>query len=212
LNPAAASTTNAGCVHFGKDSNSMSEKIIGSDRSLRTAIPADLRYIEHLSRKYATEVGFIPRSAMAAYIDSSNVTICEENKSEAGYLLGRDYLRWNIGIRPIFQAAVQMDAQKRHHGLALLTRTEVAAREAGQIAIQACCREGLDANEFWRIAGFEKICEMWPNNSRKKHVFCWRKLLTEFVPDWFYQPPPVAGYRGKVTNIPKPLPVFDISR
>ena len=86
--------------------------------------------------------------------------IAEENDDAAGYILSRPKLRWQPAMRSITQAAVAMDAQRRHHGLALLARIEQESRSAGLLAIQACCAVGLDSNDFWRAAGFLPIVHM----------------------------------------------------
>lgn len=104
-------------------------------------------------------------------------------------------------MRPITQAAIAFDAQRRHNGLALIASEAAAAREAGQVALQAMCRSDLDANDFWNAAGFEKIGEYDPKNARKKTMICWRRRLITAVPTWYHQLPPVAGHKArKVTH------------
>jgi GNAT superfamily N-acetyltransferase len=153
--------------------------------------------VHDLQDRFSNEIGFIPRAATEWYIDAGRVLICTENGTPCGMLLGRDSLRWNIAIRPITQAAVYTDAQRRHHGLALVRRVADEARNAGQMALQSCCRSGIDANEFWFAAGFTKVCEMMPQTARRKAVICWRlQLDPAYRPLWFNVPPPVAGYRA----------------
>lgn len=127
--------------------------------------------------------------------------IAEQNDDAAGYILSRTRLRWQPKMRSITQAAVAMDAQRRHHGLALLTRIEEEARSAGLLAIQACCAVGLDSNDFWRAAGFLPIVHMRPRNVRGREIICWRKPLTPLVPTWFAMPPKFAGYVGKAPTL-----------
>lgn len=177
----------------------MVQILLPQPSTLRIASPQDMSFVRSLAREFSNEVGFIPQQALDWYIDAGGVNLVLENGEPAGYLLGRDQLRWNIAIRPIFQAAIHFDAQRRHHGLALVNAREDAAREAGQVALQACCREGLEANEFWRLAGFEEICRLDPSNSRGKNVVCWRKQITEHRPAWFTVPPPVSGYRKRTS-------------
>lgn len=163
----------------------------------RIATLGDQRYIDALAKKFSNEVGFLPRTALEAYIAMGGVELALENGEPAGYILSRGYLRWNIAMRPITQAAVQFDAQRRHLGLELVARAEAHAREVGQIAIQACCREGLDANDFWQAAGFRKICRLDPRSQRNRQIIVWRKSLNDHIPPWFILPPPVHGYRAR---------------
>jgi hypothetical protein len=110
-------------------------------------------------------------------------------------------------MRSITQAAVAMDAQRRHHGLALLSRIESESRAMGLLAIQACCAVGLESNEFWHTAGFRPIVHMRPRNIRGREIICWRKPLTAQVPIWFAMPPKYAGYVGA-----KPITTRDPNR
>lgn len=164
---------------------------------IRIATNHDHLYIDALAKKFSNAVGFIPNAALEKYIELGGVQIGLENGEPAGYILSRGYLRWCIAMRPITQAAVQFDAQRRHVGLELVARAEAHAREAGQIAIQACCREGLAANDFWKAAGFREICQLNPRAARKKQIIVWRKPLSNHIPPWFVLPPPVHGYRAR---------------
>jgi N-acetylglutamate synthase-like GNAT family acetyltransferase len=169
-----------------------------TNNPIRLATPADLLFIEDLQRKFSNEVGFIPREATRNYLEMRCVKVIEENGLPAGLVLGREALRWNIAMRPIFQAAVDFTAQRRHLGLELVAAHARAARAAGQVALQACCREGIDANAFWHAAGFEEICRLDPSNARRRQVIVWRQQLwPDFEPAWYRMPPPVAGYRAR---------------
>lgn len=166
-------------------------------RTLTRSTTSDSLYVLDLSRKFSNQLGFIPREGLETYCAMGRVLIGRENDAPAGYLLGRNALRWQPLMRPIYQAAVQMDAQRRALGLTLIAQVEAEARAAGQLAIQACCRVGLDANEFWKAAGFQPICYMDPGNARKRHVICWRKALTKKIPLWFVGFPRLAGWKSK---------------
>jgi hypothetical protein len=179
----------------------MVQILLPAATSIATATAQDKTFVRSLAKKFSNAVGFIPDAALDWYLDASCVNLAVENGEPAGYLLGRDQLRWNFAIRPIFQAAICFDAQRRHIGLALVDAREDAAREAGQVALQANCREGLDANHFWQQAGFVEICRMKPDTARAKEVICWRKLLAPFEPRWFRQPPPLSGYRRMRTKV-----------
>jgi N-acetylglutamate synthase-like GNAT family acetyltransferase len=169
---------------------------------IRLATHKDLRFVEHLQKRFTNQIGFIPRAAVENLIDWRLCTIALENGAPAGMLLGRDRLRWNIAIRPITQAAIDFDAQRRHNGLALVSEVQNAARSAGQLALQCCCREGLEANEFWRAAGFEEVCRLDPQSARGRKVICWRKLVLPHVrPAWFLIPPPVSGHKARKTRL-----------
>lgn len=163
---------------------------------IRPATLADLRFVTHVQKRFTDQLGFLPTPALEWYLANNGVTIANENDTAAGYLLGRPRLRWQPLMRPIYQAAVLMDAQRRHHGLQLLAVVEAAAIAAGQIALQANCAAGLDANEFWAAAGFKPIAHLTPANVRGRDVICWRKPLTRSIPPWFVQLPDRAGHHA----------------
>jgi hypothetical protein len=163
----------------------------------RQARPRDHRFVDALQRRFGGSLGFLPTPAIAAYLERGHVRIALENGDPAGYLLGSPRLRWQPLLRPIYQACVAMDAQRRHHGLQLLKDVEAAALTAGQIGIQANCAVGLEANEFWLAAGFKPIAILTPQNARNREIICWRKPLVTRLPLWFANPPDRAGHKAQ---------------
>lgn len=169
--------------------------------TIRIATAADLTFVLHLQRKFSNQVGFLPTPAVEQYLAKTAITIATENGEPAGYLLGNHALSWQPLLRPITQAAVCFDAQRRRHGLQLIHTVEADAIAAGQLGLQANCREDLDANAFWRAAGFVAICRLKPDNARGRPVIVWRKPLTRKLPLWFAAPPLRAGHRASTPTV-----------
>jgi len=167
---------------------------------LSRATIADLRFIDSLQKKFGRSLGFLPTQALEVNLEAGNVDLCMENGDPAGYLLCRPKLSWQPGLASIVQAAVCMDAQRRHHGLALLLQIEERARAAGQIGMQANCAVGVEANEFWAAAGFKPIAHLTPATKSQREIICWRKALVRKLPLWFTQLPAAAGGRGLAVN------------
>lgn len=167
-------------------------------RGLVKAAPADLKFVDSLQRKFGRSLGFLPTAALEENIRRGNVTLTCENGDEAGYLMVRPKLSWRPELASIVQAAVCMDAQRRHHGLALLLTIEAEARARGQVGLQANCAIGVEANEFWQAAGFKPIAHLTPNTKSGRHVICWRKPLVRALPAWFTELPQRAGHRAAV--------------
>ena len=106
-------------------------------RQLVKATLADISFVNSLQKKFGKSLGFLPTQALEINLEAGNVTLTNENDDAAGYMLVRPVLAWCPGMASIVQAAVCMDAQRRHHGLALLLLLEEAARRRHQLALQA---------------------------------------------------------------------------
>ena len=118
------------------------------------ATPADLAYVVALQKRNHEALGFIPRAALSEKIDLGRIWLTRENGDPAGYLHHGSLAVPEVRI---FQAAVQYDARRRHHGLALVADLVERAREAGARGISLRCLDFLDANDFWTAAGFKRI-------------------------------------------------------
>ncbi len=111
----------------------------------------ELSYLVALQKKFHYELGFLPREALASKIERGAVWLARENGEPAGYLCHGSFARPEIRI---FQAAIQYDARRRHLGLSLVADLVARARQAGAAGISLRCLNDLDANGFWRAAGF----------------------------------------------------------
>jgi ribosomal protein S18 acetylase RimI-like enzyme len=167
---------------------------------LSRATLKDIKFIDSLQKKFGRSLGFLPYEALEVNLEAGNVDLAMENDEPAGYLLCRPRLAWQPLLGSIVQAAVAMDAQRRHHGLALLLQVEERARRAGQVALQANCAIGVEANEFWAAAGFKPIAHLTPATVSGREIICWRKPLTRKLPSWFTMLPKQAGGRGLKVN------------
>lgn len=174
-------------------------------RPLVRGTVADLKFIDSLQKKFGKSLGFLPTQALEKNLEAGNVVITNENDTEAGYLLVRPILGWQPLMASIVQAAVCMDAQRRHHGLRLLLQIESEARKRGQVAMQANCAIGVEANDFWRAAGFKPVVHMTPNTKSGREIICWRKPLTRSLPAWFTDMPTRAGHRCRVPTSQRDL-------
>jgi N-acetylglutamate synthase-like GNAT family acetyltransferase len=174
--------------------------------AIRVATADDQKFIDSLQRKFAGCLGFLPSVALETLTTQGHIRMASENDEPAGYILSRPRLQWCPQMRSITQAAVAMDAQRRHLGLQLLEAITAEARANGILALQACCAVGLDSNEFWAAAGFTPIAHLTPANVRGREIICWRKPLVSKVPVWFAMLPRRAGHLAhKPTSDRDPL-------
>ena len=124
------------------------------DGQVACAIPADLAYVVALQKQNHAALGFIPRVALAEKIALGRIWLARENGEPAGYLHHGSLAMPEVRI---FQAAIQYDARRRHHGLALVDSLIGRARASGARAVSLRCLDFLDANDFWSAAGFSLI-------------------------------------------------------
>lgn len=114
---------------------------------VRTAVVADLAFLDDLQNRNRHALGFLPWSALASYLAKARVLIAEENNDPAGYFL-------TLPSGKIVQAAVDFDARRRHLATALLTRC-LAGLAHLHLPYAGCwCADDLDANAFWQESGF----------------------------------------------------------
>lgn len=161
---------------------------------VRLARPIDLPFIEHLARSNTEEVGFLPKQAIGEYIDRRAVMLAMENGDPAGYLLGKHHVPDYPGTTMIHQACVCFDARRRALGLSLVKRYTTAAAVSGNGAVQLWCRGNLDANEFWKAAGFEAMA-LRPGGERRgiPHIL-WRIAVVRHA---LLSIPPSTRRRGR---------------
>lgn len=164
-----------------------------SQSSIRTATISDLKFIDALQRKFSNHLGFLPREALVEYVNSGLVTLVEENGEPAGYLAARRRLRSQKWLRPITQAAVCLDAQRRHLGIALVDH--VAAVAYGDLleGLQLWIADDLQEVSFFTAAGFVIVGKREPQNARQRRLLLMRKSLNPWIHGDFYKLPTVAG-------------------
>jgi hypothetical protein len=146
-----------------------------ANTQLSIAVAEDLPWIYTLQRRFARALGWIPKEAMQEPITQQRIILASENGDPAGFLFHKA-LHGEPHVHTIVQAAVAMDAQRRHHGLAALNQLEQSIDED---LLQCWCAEELESNAFWFCAGFEPIAIRDPKNCRGRRLILWRKALTE---------------------------------
>lgn len=140
----------------------------------RASLP-HLPYIVHLSKLHAEELGFLPREAMASYLERGRVTLARENGEPCGYFL-------TSALQPqtrIFQAAVQLDARGLGHARTMLGDLIARAAIARCTRITLHCRDGLASNGFWTACGFTGAGLILGGRARGKIVLEWQLSIAD---------------------------------
>ncbi len=141
--------------------------------TIRAAMPGtgDIRFLDHLQKKYRNQLGFLPLQALESNIERGNVSLVLENDEPAAYLLGKgNYLRdAHFGI--IYQAAVSYDARRRLVGTALVQHF-MDHMAPGIRLIGRWCAQRIEANELWNPCGSEAIAARHGSRRRGRvHIF-----------------------------------------
>jgi hypothetical protein len=145
---------------------------------IRPAIDFDRSYVVSLQRKFSNQLGFIPAAGLDVYISRGSVLLSTENGEPAGYVLHRAPSRRDAGVAKIIQTAVQLDAQRRSHGLALVESIAAQHAAAGAELLQACVRSDLESNAFFNAAGFRPVAIRSAPSARELPHIIWRRPLT----------------------------------
>lgn len=146
-------------------------------RQVRYARPTDLNFILDLTRKNTEALGFIPQAGVEQYLARRGVVLALENDTPAGFLLGNHAAPENPGMTLIHQACICYDARRRALGLELVARVAQHAAVARNGAMQLWCRGELDANDFWRAAGFEAMGLRSGGDRRGIPQILWRRAI-----------------------------------
>lgn len=126
-------------------------------KPVRLAKPQDLNFVLDLTKKNSNALGFIPREAVEWYIANHLVNLVDENGDAAGFILAKHRQPDAPGMTSIHQACICYDARRRSAGLALVNRVKAIGAAQCNGLMQLWCRGELDANEFWKAAGFEAV-------------------------------------------------------
>lgn len=127
-------------------------------------------FAEDLHRRNSDHLGFIPRSRLDEYEANDQILIQKDGSEPCGYLIfGKEWPFLNI-----YQACIEYDVRRRHHGMEIVDRLEKYAKQ-NHSGIYLRCREGMSANDFWEACGYE-IASVEPGGiKRGKQILRWVK-------------------------------------
>ena len=118
---------------------------------VRPAVPADLAFIVMLQKAHAAALGFLPRQALKEKIRLGQVLLARAEGTRAGFLHHGSLRRPEVRV---FQIAVAPAARSRGVGRALVQCLLDRGAAAGAGGVSLRCLHLLEANRFWRAAGF----------------------------------------------------------
>lgn len=141
-----------------------------------------LKYCEDLERKLAEQVGYLHRSALEKYHARKQIFPAYENDDLCGYLLFNDTPGRRLAKRrpttcTIYQAAIQYDAQRIHHGTNLVDQVITRARRSGLYFLDCWVTSTIPANDFWKAIGFDLLGSRPGGRKRKRTLNHYRLRL-----------------------------------
>jgi hypothetical protein len=160
------------------------------------ATPKNHIFIRDLQRKFDDFIGFIPDEATERELNAGNILMGMINDDDAGFLFVKRSLTSQPSTAAIIQAAVRMDAQRQRVGLELVKKIEDEAIAQGRTILQAACRADLEANSFWKAAGFVAVATKAGGKKFHTEVILWRKALSEGI-DIQILPSDVLSFQGR---------------
>lgn len=127
-----------------------------------------VQYAVDLARKNSEALSFIPRPRIEAYAEAGQLLVATENGEPCGFLI----YGGGWPILKVYQCCIQYDARRRHAGLDLVRRLiAIAAARCQDISLW--CADDLDANEFWRSAGFSLVGQREGGTRRGRKHNAW---------------------------------------
>jgi len=138
----------------------------------------DVAYELSLAKRFTDQLGFLTRDAVEHYAMRGGVLRARENEEPAGFLVFVSTKGDQPRVAQIYQAAVQLDAQRRKHGLALVDQACQLSRSSGAHLMQCWCASDLEANEFWLAAGFTNCGDRPGGRRRRRRHYLWQMALT----------------------------------
>ena len=123
----------------------------------RVVVPAtvrDLPFVVAVQKCHGHALGFLPRQALAEKIRRRQVWVARQGRHKLGFLHHGSLARPEVRV---FQIAVGEASRRGGVATALVDDLLDRAAAAGAAGLSLRCLSGLDANRFWRAAGFKLL-------------------------------------------------------
>jgi GNAT superfamily N-acetyltransferase len=129
----------------------------------------DLDFIIGLMRQNYEALGFIPQTTIEQrYIAQGQFVIQSLFGKPVGYILhGKPVVG---GILTIPQAVIDFDFRDRGYGMDAVQAVIDRAKQKNCRAVKVRVAADLNANTFWKSAGFELVNVKQPDNQRKRAI------------------------------------------
>jgi len=131
---------------------------------IRPATEADLTAIEMLRRADGDALGFVPKAKYEAIVFKTVdrgrhryryewLVVAEDNGDITGFMMGGFHRNGAKGT----QLCVRNDARRMERALKLVDSFEMEARRRGMLRVRHRVAADIEANYFWRAAGYTPV-------------------------------------------------------
>lgn len=149
----------------------------------------DIETVKELFRPMSESLSYLPDAALSHYVQSGSSMVAIGEEGLIGALIGC----WSYKTRPRLAGILQLGVSKDYHacgvGSALFNGFQREAQDLGAIAIQAWCREDLEANKFWYKQFMTVKADAAGGKKRDQRMLCWHKTIQTPTVDAIYWEP-----------------------
>jgi len=159
---------------------------------IRHAALADLPAIEALRRADKDALGFVPRAKYEHIVNKTSdrgrerwkyewMIVAEDNGEVTGFFMGGFHRNGAKGT----QLCVRDDARRMERALRLVDSFEQEARQRGMLRVRHRVAADIEANFFWRAAGYTPVAvttSTWLNTREsisRRPLFIYDKALDQ---------------------------------
>lgn len=128
----------------------------------------DLSFIIGLMQQNTDALGFIPEPTVRQRYDERYIIQTDDYGRKRGYLLHGSPAPG--GVLTIAQACIEFNHRRNGFGFSVVQQLIDRADAAQVRAIKLRCADDLEANRFWKAAGFELTKQEYPHNRRQRII------------------------------------------
>ena len=156
--------------------------------NVRTAVTADIPFIDQLQKMHGHMVGWFPTKQIEANIAGEHIVIAEDqHQTPLGYCIARDQYMKRDDVGVVYQLNVLPLKQRSLIGASLVKA--VFDRAAYGCKLFCCwCAQDIQANYFWESIGFIPLAFRTGSRSKQRiHIFWQRRVRDndDVTPYWF---------------------------
>jgi hypothetical protein len=161
---------------------------------VRSAVPADLPFIDQLQKMHGHAVGWAPTKQLETNIANGEMLIADSFGCPMGYLLAKDRYKGNDACGIVYQLNVVPVKHRQLVG-ANLVQAFIERAPVGMRLLCCWCAQDLPANRFWEAIGCVPLAFRTGSRGKQRiHIF-WQKRTRsgDQTTPWWYPSTTTGG-------------------